>query len=192
MTDLMSDPRTTVGTTDVSRENLERICVRKFHEWAHRINVGNVATGECMLRDGSTSDAGQLTALFMRSRARAMPWLAISHDEASTRWWMEHSLLVEQRVRVAHHGDRLLGFTARVDGWLEHLYVDPDHQGQGIGRMLLEDAQFFSRESLSLRVFTRNSHARRFYEAAGFTVAGGSDGSGNEEQEPDLIYIWTG
>ena len=145
-----------------------------------------------MLRDGSTSDADQLTTLFLRSRAHAMPWLAISHDEPSTRWWMEHCVLVEQRVRVVHHDDQLLGFTASVDGWLHHLYVDTDHQDQGIGRMLLDDAQFSSHASLSLRVFTRNYHARRFYEAAGFTVAGGSDGSGNEEQEPDLIYIWTG
>ena len=130
--------------------------------------------------------------LFLRSRAHAMPWLAILHDESSTRWWMEHSLLVEQRVRVAHDGDQLLGFTASTDGWLHHLYVDTDHQGHGIGRMLLDDAQFSSRGSLSLHVFTRNSHARRFYEAAGFIATGGSDGSGNEEQEPDLTYIWTG
>ena len=105
---------------------------------------------------------------------------------------MEHSLLAEQAVRVAHHGDQLLGFAATADGWLQHLYVDTDHQGQGIGRMLLEDAQRSCRGSLSLRVFTRNSHARRFYEAAGFIVADGSDGSCNEEQEPDLTYIWTG
>ena len=121
-----------------------------------------------------------------------MPWLAVPHDEASTRWWIEHSLLVEKRVRVAHHGDQLLGFTASANGWLQHLYVDTDHQGQGIGRMLLEDAQVSSLGSLSLHVFTRNSHARRFYEAAGFILAGGSDGSSNEEQEADLTYIWTG
>ena len=151
-----------------------------------------MAIGECTLRDGSTSDADQLTALFQRSRAHAMPWLAVPHDEASTRWWIEHSLLVEKRVRVAHHGDQLLGFTASANGWLQHLYVDTDHQGQGIGRMLLEDAQVSSLGSLSLHVFTRNSHARRFYEAAGFILAGGSDGSSNEEQEADLTYIWTG
>ena len=150
-----------------------------------------MAIGGCTLRDGSTSDADQLTALFRRSRAHAMPWLAVPHDEPSTRWWIEHSLLVEQAVRVAHHGDQLLGFTASANGWLEHLYVDTDHQGQGIGRMLLKDAQFSSLGSLSLHVFTRNSHARRFYEAAGFILAGGSDGSSNEEQEADLTYIWT-
>ena len=105
---------------------------------------------------------------------------------------MEHSLLVEQAVRVAHRGDQVLGFTAGANGWLEHLYVDTAYQGRGIGRMLLEDAQLSSRGSLSLRVFTRNSHARRFYEAAGFIEAGGGDGSENEEQEPDLTYFWAG
>ena len=150
-----------------------------------------MAIGGCTLRDGATSDADQLTALFRRSRAHAMPWLAVPHDEPSTRWWIEQSLLVEQAVRVAHHGDQLLGFTASANGWLQHLYVDTNHQGQGIGRMLLKDAQFSSLGSLSLHVFTRNSHARRFYEAAGFILAGGSNGSSNEEQEADLTYIWT-
>lgn len=112
-----------------------------------------MAIGGCTLRDGSTSDADQLTVLFRRSHAHAMPWLAVPHDEPSTRWWMEHSLLVEQAVRVAHHSDQLLGFTASTDGWLQHLYVDTDHQGQGIGRMLLKDAQFSSRGSLASRYF---------------------------------------
>lgn len=177
---------------NASFTNRERTCMWKFHEWPHQVKVGAVAIGGCTLRDGSTSDADQLTALFRRSRAHAMPWLAVSHDEPSTRWWMEYSLLAEQAVRVAHHGGQLRGFTASTDGWLQHLYVDTDHQGQGIGPMLVEDAQFSCRGSLSLRVFTRNSHARRFYEAAGFIVAAGSDGSGNDEQEPDLTYIWTG
>lgn len=85
------------------------------------------------LRDAAPGDVDQLTDLFLRSRAEAMPWLASPHDEASTHYWMQHLLLVEQRVRVAHTRDRVRGFAA-VDGhWLEHLYVDPGDQRQGIG-----------------------------------------------------------
>ncbi len=143
-----------------------------------------------LLRDAAPGDADQLTDLFLRSRTVAMPWLVSPRDEASTRWWVEHVLLAGQRVRLAHHRDRLRGFAA-VDGrWLEQVYVDPADQGQGVGRVLLEDAKRVSPGGLSLHVFSRNEHARRFYEAAGFVLVEQSDGSGNEELEPDRTYTW--
>ncbi len=56
--------------------------------------------------------------------------------------------------------------------------------------MLLEDAKRVSPGGLSLHVFSRNEHARRFYEAAGFVLVEQSDGSGKEELEPDCTYTW--
>ncbi|MGY1840382.1 MULTISPECIES: VOC family protein [unclassified Modestobacter] len=68
------------------------------------------------LRDGEPGDADELTALLRRSRAVAMPWLATPHDEAATRWWIAHVVLAEQRVRVAQHGERIVGFSAVAGG----------------------------------------------------------------------------
>lgn len=127
----------------------------------------------------------------LRARAAAMPWLRSPHDEVSTRWWMRHVVLIEQWVRVAHAGSRVVGFASVVDAWLEQLWIDPAEQGRSIGRRLLEDAQAASAGHLSLHVFTRNHRARRFYEVAGFALAGESDGRDNEEREPDCTYIWT-
>lgn len=85
------------------------------------------------LRDALPGDTGQLTSLLLRSRTQAMPWLASPHDEPSTRWWMQHVLLAEHCVRVADDGSRVLGFAALTDTWIEQLFVDPEHQGQGGG-----------------------------------------------------------
>lgn len=149
-----------------------------------------VTSDALLLRDGVRGDAEQLTDMFRRSRTVAIPWLVSPHDEASTRWWMEHVVLAGQHVRVAYN-ERPLGF-AVVDGdWLEHLYVDPEHQGRGVGRRLLEDAQRASTGRLALHVFTRNQRARYFYEVAGFVLGDQSDGSDNEEREPDCTYTWT-
>jgi len=79
-----------------------------------------------MLRDGVRNDADQLTALLLRTRAKAMPWLRSPHGEHSTRWWMKHVVLAEQRVRVAAAGTRLLGFAAANRDWLEQLWVNPE------------------------------------------------------------------
>ena len=43
---------------------------------------------------------------------------------------------------------------------------------------------------LSLRVFTRNTAARAFYERHGFQPVDENDGSRNEEKEPDTTYVW--
>jgi putative acetyltransferase len=150
-----------------------------------------VANDAFLLRDGIQGDADQLTDVFLRARAVAMPWLVGPHGPAATRWWMEHVVLAEQRVRVAYDGSRVVGFAALHGNWVEHLYIDPEDQGRGVGRRLLEETQRASPSGISLHVFARNERARRFYEAAGFTLADESDGSGNEEHEPDCTYAWS-
>ncbi len=139
----------------------------------------------------SLGDAAQLTSLYLRARALAMPWLRSPHDEASTRWWMEHVVLSSQRVWVVEADNRLWGFAAVDGAWLEQLYVDPGRQRVGIGRLLLDDAKQAWPAGLSLHVFTRNVVARRFYEVAGFVLIDQSDGRRNEEQEPDCTYTWS-
>ena len=40
------------------------------------------------------------------------------------------------------------------------------------------------------RTFQRNANARRFYEARGFALVRQTDGSDNEEKEPDALDLW--
>jgi hypothetical protein len=41
-----------------------------------------------------------------------------------------------------------------------------------------------------LWTFQANAPARRFYERHGFGAVEFGDGSGNEEGEPDVRYVW--
>ncbi len=75
------------------------------------------------------------------------------------------------------------------DDWIEQLYVLPDAQGRGIGSALLAIAQQGA-DQLQLWTFQRNARARRFYEARGFVSIEETDGGRNEEQEPDVRYLW--
>jgi hypothetical protein len=45
-------------------------------------------------------------------------------------------------------------------------------------------------DGLMLWTFQRNARARQFYEARGFVAAELTDGSRNEEREPDALYRW--
>jgi putative acetyltransferase len=83
----------------------------------------------------------------------------------------------------------LVGIIAFREGWIEQLYVLPVSQGRRIGTALLQIAKSRSR-SLSLWTFQRNTNARRLYERQGFTLVKETDGSANEEKEPDAMYSW--
>lgn len=137
-------------------------------------------------------DAERLTELHRSARATAMPWLAVVHDERSTREWFEHVVVPRQRVTVAVRHSRVVGFAASTEGWLEQLYVAPSDQGCGVGRALLDDVTAAHPGGLQLWVFARNERARRFYETAGFVLEEQTDGQGNEEREPDCRYRWPG
>jgi ribosomal protein S18 acetylase RimI-like enzyme len=63
-------------------------------------------------------------------------------------------------------------------------------RGGGIGTSLLNIAQQAS-DRLQLWTFQRNTNARRFYERRGFALVRKTDGSRNEEKEPDALYRWT-
>ncbi|BBK42039.1 hypothetical protein STVA_20590 [Allostella vacuolata] len=118
-----------------------------------------------------------------------MSYLPTLHSDADTRWWMEHVVLGRSEVLVAIRGGEIAGFAALGAGSLDHLYVAPALQSAGIGASLVQAAQA-RRTILALHVFEQNVGGRRFYGRHGFTVTGGSDGSGNEEGLPDLEMTW--
>lgn len=90
---------------------------------------------------------------------------------------------------VGEAATKVVAFCAYREGWLDHLYVLPEHQRLALGTALLNDAKHASSE-LQLWVFQRNEGARRFYERNGFELIELTDGSANEEHEPDARYLW--
>jgi GNAT superfamily N-acetyltransferase len=94
------------------------------------------------------------------------------------------------RVGGASGAAALAGFIAFRDGWIDHLYVAPEAQGRGVGGALLKVAQC-AWPALQLWTFQNNAAARRFYERRGFVLVRETDGAGNEEKEPDALYVWS-
>jgi len=142
------------------------------------------------LRPAEPGDADALAAIFLDARRTSMPWLARVHGEAETRWWIGAVVLVGQAVLVAERDGRPVGFAAVEGDVLAHLYVAPGAWRSGVGRRLLAAAQAMRPHGLRLRTFARNAPARAFYEWAGFVATEATDGSGNEEREPDVGYVW--
>lgn len=96
----------------------------------------------------------------------------------------------EQTVWVADINDEIIAYASLGDGYLNNLYVDPDHQGQGIGGALLDQAKEAAPDGLKLWTFEPNHGAIRFYEARGFVTLKTTDGGDNEERVPDHLMAW--
>jgi ribosomal protein S18 acetylase RimI-like enzyme len=142
------------------------------------------------LRPAQPSDVEALVEIHMSSLRQAMPWLPQLHTREETVWWMGHQVLGRLRVCVAESGGLVVGYAALGPGELEQLYVRPGHQGRGVGSLLLKHAKTLEPQGLELWVFQRNTRARAFYEAHDFQAVSFTDGSRNEEREPDARYAW--
>jgi GNAT superfamily N-acetyltransferase len=144
-----------------------------------------------VVRAATAADADAVTTVFLASRAAALPWLPRLHTESETRDWIGHVVLARSDTWVALEDDVVvLGFAALGAGSLEHLYVRPDRRWQGVGTLLLRQAQVASPAGFTFHVFARNLPARAFYQRHGCNELGTGDGSGNEEGEPDVTYQW--
>jgi GNAT superfamily N-acetyltransferase len=142
------------------------------------------------LREARPEDAAAIAALHLAARREAMPYLRELHSDAEVRAWMSDTLLPNAEVWVAEVAGRAVGYLALVGDSLDHLYVGPLHQGRGVGSLLLAKAKALRPEGLRLFAFQKNHRARAFYEARGFAPVRFSDGAGNEEKEPDVLYRW--
>lgn len=141
------------------------------------------------LRKLAFADMGAAAAVHRASFDHALPTLAGLHSPEEDRAFYRTQVFRACQVWGAEKQSKLVGIIAFREDWIDQLYVLPDAQGRGVGSDLLEIAQE-AFPVLHLWTFQRNVRARRFYEANGFVALRETDGSGNEEKEPDILYRW--
>jgi GNAT superfamily N-acetyltransferase len=145
--------------------------------------------GKESLRRARPADAPTVARLHRLVRKACLPWLPDLHTPAEDLDFFRTVVFAECEVWLAGKGS-VDGFCAFRPGWVDHLYIRPDRQGRGLGRALMGRAMA-ANDRLSLWVFQRNRPAIAFYERLGFRLLRRTDGSGNEEREPDALYEWS-
>jgi GNAT superfamily N-acetyltransferase len=142
-----------------------------------------------MLRQLAIDETDQAAAVLRASYDQALPTLAGLHTPDEDRWFLRERVFAECQIWGYFNDQELVGIIAFREGWIDQLYILPRWQGRRIGTALLQVAQDrFDR--LSLWTFQRNKRARRFYESHGFVAISETDGSRNEEKDPDVMYSW--
>jgi putative acetyltransferase len=142
-----------------------------------------------VIRRAIPDDAEAVARLHREVRAACLPYLPDLHDAAETFRYFRDRVFPASEVWVAGAGAQV-GFCAFRPGWVDHLYIRPDCHRRGIGTALLGRAMA-ANARLRLWTFQRNAPAIAFYRARGFNVVRETDGSGNEEREPDALLEWT-
>jgi GNAT superfamily N-acetyltransferase len=135
------------------------------------------------------ADMDEAARVFRTSFDQALPALKGLHTPEEDHVFFRARLFATCQMWGAFAGGAMTGFIAFREGWIEQLYVLPGAQGRGVGTSLLKIAQD-AFDQLQLWTFQRNANARRFYEVRGFALVRETDGSDNEEKEPDALYLW--
>jgi GNAT superfamily N-acetyltransferase len=146
------------------------------------------------LRPATLGDTDAVADVYLRSRKELVACAPLAHSDDDVRNWIRGRLIPAGRTTVAVVDGLIVGLlsvaTAADGSWIEQLYLHPAWIGCGIGTRLLELARTELPPPIRLYTFQRNQRARDFYERRGFKAVRFSDGSGNEEKCPDVLYEW--
>lgn len=142
------------------------------------------------IRDAHPGDAAACIDLRGRTRENAFsaPQLAALGITADS--WAEGIANGDFIGRIATDGGQMIGygFAGRESGEVLVLALLPSHEGQGIGRRLLEDVVALARAAGHARLFLScsadpRSRSYGFYRHLGWQATGAIDDAGDEVLE---------
>ncbi|APG48165.1 GNAT family N-acetyltransferase [Phaeobacter porticola] len=140
-----------------------------------------------ILRPARSTDAGKIAEILHGFEVET-PWMPKQHTGAEAINFC--GIMIDRGwVTVAQIAGRVEGFLARDEAEVCALYIRDTARGQGLGRALLDYAKSVQ-SPLHLWTFQANEGAQRFYLREGFVEERRTDGAGNNEQLPDMRYVW--
>lgn len=148
-------------------------------------------TGRLSLRLATADDLSSVAQIYLAARDAA-PMPPGIHPPEEVRAWVNGWDLTRCTVWLALDDGVPIGFAQLTSTWLDGLYVLPSAQGSGAGSALLDQVKRERPGGFGLWVFEMNTPARDFYRAHGLVELERTDGSANEEREPDVKMVWPG
>jgi GNAT superfamily N-acetyltransferase len=143
------------------------------------------------IRDYHDEDFDAVTILWRVAREKALPEFQREkgHFFFEDQDYFRDHVLKKNHVWVVDVSHRPVAFMAMEQDFIDQLYIHPDYQRRGIGKVLLNFAREQSPEHVWLYTLQNNVNARAFYEKNGF-VAEKFGISPPPELAPDVEYHW--
>jgi ribosomal protein S18 acetylase RimI-like enzyme len=149
-----------------------------------------VASATPVIRRADARDAPAVAELWLQSFRAALPSVSITHTDDEVRHWIRDVAIEQQETWLICVGDEIAGMMTLNDGNIDQLYLSPSRRGQGLGDLLIAHAKTRYPDGLRLWTFQVNHAAVAFYRRHGFRETARTDGSHNEEREPDIRMEW--
>ncbi len=147
--------------------------------------------GKRTIRAYQDSDEASVVDIWFRSGKQAYPyldaWRRMTPETAQVIF--RKAILDKSNIWVAVSRLRLAGFSALQGSLIDRLYVDPNCQREGWGKLLLDHAKSLSPDGLKLFTHQENITGCAFYEKEGFQAVAFST-SPPPESAPDVEYRW--
>ncbi|MFG3321887.1 GNAT family N-acetyltransferase [Streptomyces sp. NPDC048171] len=151
----------------------------------------DTGAGAVVLRRASAADARAAADVWLRSFAAALPTVVRPRTDDEVRAYFRHVVVEQHEAWVAEEASGVVAGVMVLEGEeLSQLYLAPERRGLGLGDRFVALAKERRPAGLELWTFQVNAPAHRFYERHGFTAVERTDGSRNEEREPDVRYVW--
>lgn len=145
---------------------------------------------EPVVRRAQARDSEAVADLWLRSFAAALPSVRPVHTDEQVRAWIRDVVIARHETWVICVLGETAGMMALDGTDIDQLYLAPSRRGQGLGDILIADAKARRPNGLGLWTFQVNTPAIRFYQRHGFRETERTDGSHNEEHEPDIHMQW--
>ncbi len=115
----------------------------------------------------AATDIERLSGIWLEASLKAHPFIG-EPRLVEQRQLIEDEYLPQSETWVACHAGEAIGFVSLLDIHVGGIFVAPDRQGMGVGRMLIAHA-LQRKGQLSLEVYTANEQAICFYKSLGFS-----------------------
>lgn len=108
----------------------------------------------------------EIIKIWLDASFQAHPFITATYWEQQTDD-MRNKYIPMSETYVYTDNDKIQGFVSMIDTYLAAIFVSPEKQGNGIGKLLLRAIKE-KYDSISLAVYTKNVSAIRFYKREGF------------------------
>ncbi|MEN8416047.1 N-acetyltransferase [Acinetobacter radioresistens] len=138
------------------------------------------------IRPASSDDFDKLVDIWFEASIRAHHFIPESYWEEN-KAEMQNNYLPRSEVYLAEDEQQIYGFIALVENEIAAIFVAPDQQGKGIGKLLISHAKNL-RPQLVLNVYQDNKNSIAFYKSEGFEVV--QESFETETQSKVFVMSW--
>lgn len=138
------------------------------------------------IRPASSDDFEKLVDIWFEASIRAHHFIPKSYWEEN-KAEMQNNYLPRSEVYLAEDEQQIYGFIALVENEIAAIFVAPDQQGKGIGKLLISHAKNL-RPQLVLNVYQDNKNSIAFYKSEGFEVV--QESFETETQSKVFVMSW--